>query len=457
MALSASSVFEVRTVGDDTNGGGFVTGASGTDYSQQDAKNTAGSNISTTDAVGNGTTTITSATASFTSAIVGNIIYLQGGTGSLAAGRYQVTTFTNSITIVVDRIVAAGTGITMNIGGAVVSLGILGSSTATILVVGNRIWIKSGTYTISSATINISGGCFSTTSSVAIEGYNSTRGDLGTKPILQVGAGVASATVINFTSLYGYVKNISVDGNAQTASKGINLDSGGICYACKALNCINGGFQSTVNSAQFILCSATGCATTPAFNALNCYGCVAFSNTVTGFSTSSAGISSYRNCISYSNTGATTDGFNTNSNQSQLINCVAYGNGRQGFRMDFGPAVYINCIAENNTAWGFSHNGNDPGLRLQNCAGYNNTSGNVDIGTGNLTWNFGFITGSASFFTAPGSGDFSLNNTAGGGASARAAGILGVFPEGLTTGYLDVGAAQHQDSGGGGGEHSNVF
>ena len=202
MALSASSVFEVRTVGDDTNGGGFVTGASGTDYSQQDAKNTAGSNISTTDAVGNGTTTITSATASFTSAIVGNIIYLQGGTGSLAAGRYQVTTFTNSITIVVDRIVAAGTGITMNIGGAVVSLGILGSSTATILVVGNRIWIKSGTYTISSATINISGGCFSTTSSVAIEGYNSTRGDLGTKPILKVGAGVASATVINFTSLY---------------------------------------------------------------------------------------------------------------------------------------------------------------------------------------------------------------------------------------------------------------
>ena len=85
MALSASGVWEVRTAGNDTNGGGFKSGASGTDYSQQDAKNTAGNNISTTDAVSDGTTTITSATAAFTSAIVGNFIYLTGGTGSIAA------------------------------------------------------------------------------------------------------------------------------------------------------------------------------------------------------------------------------------------------------------------------------------------------------------------------------------------------------------------------------------
>src|ERR1041385_4429179 len=113
MSISALTVWEVRpTNGANTNGGGFVSGAAGTDYSQQNAKNTVGNNISTTDAVANGTTTITSATASFTSAIVGNIIYLQGGSGSLTAGWYQVTTFTNSTTIVVDRTVASGTGIT---------------------------------------------------------------------------------------------------------------------------------------------------------------------------------------------------------------------------------------------------------------------------------------------------------------------------------------------------------
>ena len=77
MALPAATVWEVRpTAGSDTNGGGFVAGASGTDYSQQNAANSAGSDISTTDVVATGVATITSATASFTSAIVGNVIYL---------------------------------------------------------------------------------------------------------------------------------------------------------------------------------------------------------------------------------------------------------------------------------------------------------------------------------------------------------------------------------------------
>jgi hypothetical protein len=56
MALNAAVVWDVRTTGNDTNGGGFRAGAAGTDYSQQDAKNTAGNHQSTTDAVANGTT-----------------------------------------------------------------------------------------------------------------------------------------------------------------------------------------------------------------------------------------------------------------------------------------------------------------------------------------------------------------------------------------------------------------
>ncbi len=59
--------------------------------------------------------------------------------------------------------------------------------------------------------------------------------------------------------------------------------------------------------------------------------------------------------------------------------------------------------------------------------------------------NTGFITGSASFFAAAASGNFALTNNAGGGALLRAAGIPGLFPRGLTQGYLDIGAAQHAD------------
>ena len=142
MAISNTQVLEVRTAGNDTNGGGFNSAAAGVDYSQQDTKNTVGNNISTTDAVANGTTTITSATATFTADIVGNLIYLQGGTGALAAGWYQVNTFTNGTTIVVDRTVAAGTGITMNIGGAMASIGgasLAGQNVARMIVTGKRI------------------------------------------------------------------------------------------------------------------------------------------------------------------------------------------------------------------------------------------------------------------------------------------------------------------------------
>ena len=130
-ALSGSTVLEIRTAGSDTNGGGFVTGTSGTDMSQFDNKNatsctscqSATVNISTTDAVTAVSTTVTSATANFSAAIVGNIIYLQGGTGPVTAAWYQVTGFTNSTTITVDRNVIVSTGVTMNIGGALASPG----------------------------------------------------------------------------------------------------------------------------------------------------------------------------------------------------------------------------------------------------------------------------------------------------------------------------------------------
>jgi hypothetical protein len=75
-----------------------------------------GNNQSTADAVGNGTSTVTSATASFTSAIAGSLIQLSGGSGSLTAAWYYITGFTNSTTITVSGTVAAGTGITMTVG-----------------------------------------------------------------------------------------------------------------------------------------------------------------------------------------------------------------------------------------------------------------------------------------------------------------------------------------------------
>src|ERR1700677_1792923 len=94
MALSASTVLEVRNGADwsgasDTNGGGFVAGASGTDYSYASIPALGAAKYALT----NGSATTSSATINTTSAssdMVGNIAYVAGGTGSITGGWYQI-------------------------------------------------------------------------------------------------------------------------------------------------------------------------------------------------------------------------------------------------------------------------------------------------------------------------------------------------------------------------------
>jgi hypothetical protein len=119
---------------------------------------------------------------------------------------------------------------------------------------------------------------------------------------------------------------------------------------------------------------------------------------------------------------------------------VAYNN-QNGAGAGFAgtqPVTFINCIAEAGGGYGFTGTSI---TTMLNCAAFGNSSGTFSL-TGTHTVNIGFITGTASFFTSPGTGDFSLNNTAGGGALCRAAGYPGTLPYGGRS-YLDVGALQH--------------
>ena len=445
MALSTNSVWEVRAAGNDTNGGGFVSGAAGTDYSQQNSKNTVGSDISTTDGVGNGTTTFTSATANFGTTIVGNIIYLQGGTGALAAGWYQVTARASTTSITLDRAVAAGTGITVNIGGALASPGMLGG---VIMSTGNRVWIQAGTYTVTSATPNISGGCLAPGSLILwIEGYQTVRGDLGTKPIIKADGVITTFVLLTISTNLTRVRNLEFDGNNRTSSRGIT-GGAGTYYRIVGRNFTNSAFVGATNTSMFIECLATGCSTVAAFVNCMAYSCIATANTFTGFS--SGNLFSLSFCISSNNTGATTDGFTTSATTpGSFNNCVAYGNGRDGFRMANSLSSAINCVAENNGGFGFNSTGTTN--QLVNCAGYNNTSGNTTFGAGVFSTSFNFITGTVSFFTNAAAGDFSPAA----GSTLRTAGIPGPFPDGLTTGYLDIGI-QHIDPAGGGSSESGM-
>ena len=201
-------------------------------------------------------------------------------------------------------------------------------------------------------------------------------------------------------------------------------------------------------------CVATGCATQPAFTKVNVSvvyaACIAHTNTISGFVATSVN-TTYVRCLAYGNSGAASDGFAVDNNAVHL-NCVAYANGRDGYRANDDQVLYTNCIAEGNgttAGWGWTNTFG--AVFLFNCAGFNNQAGNTSLGTVIGVKNINFVTGSATFFTNAAGADFSLNTTAGGGAAARAAGIPGAFPAGATTGFLDIGAAQHADPAGGGG------
>lgn len=455
MALSAATVWEVRTAGNDTNGGGFVTGAGGTDYSQQDAKNTAGSNISTTDAVANGTTTITSATAAFTSAIVGNIIYFAGGTGAITGVWRQVTAFTNATTITIDASIAASTGMTMNIGGALASPGQAGFSH----IAGNTIWVQAGTYTVTSASTNVTAGCVSlaaaTSDSVvtSIQGYGTSRGDYGTKPVMKADGVITSFTLITLSTA-DVVANLEVDGNSRATSRGVISAgaNGMLIYACTLKNFTNNAVAgiSSQQRGRCILSRITGCSTQVAVLNTHCFGCVAHDNTVTAFSATVPGIH-WVDTIADTNTGATTDGFAFTEYGVVAENCVAYANGRDGFRVPTGNSAVtmINCIAEGNVN-GFNWQSTAAITpSLFNCAAYNNSTANYAASiAAEMKINCLTLTGSP--FVDAANQNFGLNTTSGAGGAVRGQALPGTFPGIPTVGHGDIGVAQSASSGGSG-------
>lgn len=433
MALPATAVIEVRTTGSDTQcAGGFNPARAGTDYSQQNAAQATGTATSVT-------TTVTATTGIFTAAMVGN--YITDGTTPK-----EITAFTSATIVTVDS-APSWTGATIYVGGALASPGLaLGISVAR-----NTVWIKStATYAIGSGTVNTSGNkCSLAVSGLFVSGYSTTRGD-GGRATLQ-----ASTTAFNIMTITAGANNLVCeslvfDGNSQTSVLGFNFSGGssGIRFRlCKAINCPGGGFSGGFNSfgGEFIQCEATGCGLNSfaGGSVWAAFGCVSTGGSV-GFA--NFGVMAF--CIAYANSS---HGFVVGNSCSGFFNCTSYGN-TNGFYLNsstgaVGSTPIINCIFYGNSALGIRiDDTTNARPTVLNCAGGNNTSGNITGGL--LASGVSIATLSGDPFTAAGSGDFSLNNTAGAGAVCRAAGFPGVYPLALTTGYLDIGAAQSQASGG---------
>jgi hypothetical protein len=431
-ALLGTTVLEVRTTGSDLNGGGWVPGSTGTDWSQQDAPQ-----YSVTDAVTGAGATVTSATANFGTDVVGNICFMEGGTFPLGKSWWHIITRNSATQITLDRNVGAvSTGSTLRIGGALNH-----PSRAQIINnnLGMDIWIKAGTYNITSAGAGVVTGRIQTTGAVGNaakwEGYTTTRGDRSTKPIL-LATTLATGAMMESTGNVSFV-NIECDAAGKNLSP--FAATGTTRYIlCTGRNSLGTGFS--LGSAD--RCYAVSCAS--GFTVSTAFGCVSQSCT-TGFTNLQAAI----RCIDI---GSTT-GFSMGTDGCQSFNCVAYGGAGHGFV--FGAAgnqAAYNCIAEGRTGKGFNGTTNR-NVWLFNCAGYNNSTGTHD--STDLTFIINVTTLGDSPFVNAAASDFTLNSVVTGGQVMLAAGIPRTFATGATLNESNIGVTEN--SGLQAGETAYVF
>jgi hypothetical protein len=439
------------------------TGATWTvDYSQQ-----ASARYSYTDLASAGAgLTVSSAATPFTQQMVGNGLIVASGT-NFTAGVYVIASVSGGVATVVGAAnitTGAGASGVGGQGGAFLTFG----KPAGIYVAGNSIWLLNGTYSVTSTITLATTGAAS--NPVRFSGYTTVRTDRVTRTILTTATNsvaILTLTAIDFFS----IENFSFTTTASTKAAAILglTTSGGLVGSCSLTDCLIDGFTVGVDHGSrgsitsftrttIRNCSSHGISFGLSATA-NIVGCLIYANSGKGFyfTNFSTGVVIFRHTV-LGNNGA--EGFyddTTNrANKHTFSNCTISNNTGSGIRIASSSAnnsvSVCNCIFYGNGVNGVNSEGTL--IKMISIMSFNfnnfygaNTSGArsnfpVGVGDGELT---------ANPFTNAGSGDYSLNNTAGGGAACRAAGYPGAFPGATTTGYLDIGAVQHQDAGGGGG------
>lgn len=444
MAISNLCVWEVRATGNNDNGGGFVTGSSGTDFSQQDTAQFALTGVAS---AGAGSVFLTSSAAA---SMVGNICRVVSGT-NFTVGLYQITSVTVGVSVTVDRAITTGVGSggVINIGGAFASIQ---TGVSAMTVDTQLCYVRAATYAITSAiaTVAVSNVEFA----ASVIGYGTVRGDNG-KVTVTVNSAINGLSIANSGWKFWNFIFQNLGGGLTGAS--ISSTYGGL-FNCEIINFPTG---ITASSTECILVrsSVTG-ATTAAFNltgaATTVTCCTSIANTCHGFTIAGVNIS-LTVCASVNNTGGSSDGFNCTNFATKFFNCLAYNNGRDGVRfslpygLNIGTTV-LNCILAKNVGYG---------LNMAVAATLRNTPATQN----NAFWSNGIA--ASNNYVSPASDvliagvdpandpfvnkaglNFALNATGGAGALLRAAGFIGTLPSLSTTGYEDIGPFQHQDSGG---------
>lgn len=462
-SFGGATAWDVRTTGVDTNGGAFdpSVGSPGTDESQ-------GSGTAITVTLISGTTGTCSPSCTASTHGPGNFINIASGTGC-ATGWYDILS-QSAGTITVDHTMGSA---------ADTCVGVIGGSLLTPeqananAVVGNTIWLQSGTYTITSTIdAGASGiGC------VTNAGYHSTHGDLygaqwanlvtyrpqittatASTTIFYTGCGRSSGGTnflyLALTCTAGtcgngiesrnggtilYLDSLYMSGFAKT----VDCDNVGATYSCTALNMRNTEITAFSVFAAHLVSSLAQ------LSVVSSYIHDA-SNSAAALTSNSGAVDFIYNTV-VARTGK--DGFDTSAASYVNINYSAFdSNGCNGISLGATQSIDI----ENSVFWGHTSTaGGGCGYGLASGTGnynylvYNNGFGNnyvancdgdgCGINVISLTTTNPWVSSTT--------GNYQLNTLSAGGALLKAAGFPGAGPFG--TGYGDVNVLQSQGSGSG--------
>ncbi len=453
----------------------------GVDYSQNNNKNAtsctncgnATNNISTTDltTTTTGGFTATSATAAFTADITGNCIYLAGGTGgTVTTSNCYVATYASATTITLDRSPGAVVTLaTMNIGGALAT--VAGACAAQAAIGSNKIFVQyNATPYAPTATItcNQSVTPSNTVPLSKLIGYHTTRGDIAQAcsaaspacPTIQATTN-PNIDILAMTGNGWEVDNFILDCNSLTGSQSLHgTGSYVVFYNLKSTNC-----KSTSGAIQLSFLGLLAYSEVTSFNggsgnpAINPGGASTITyNYIHDFTSGYGILFGTANVVFTGNVLSNITGhciIVTNGNQQTITQntgyaCTDFAHLQDGLR----ASLYKNNVISNMTAWGsdatqsaFAANWMWDG----NCY-YSNASGNrhnlddttVNAVDGGSPYVNKFdVAATAQVLNNPGSGDFTLNNLAGGGAACRGAGSPLNLPGLTQTSAVDMGAFQH--------------
>ena len=436
---------EVRTTGDDLNGGCFVAEregmTTGVDRSQADSPylQTGVDSVTFTTVAGATDTARKSyviANHTVSSDDVGNFVNTSVGATDVHVGMFCIESVdTGANTWVMSQYVrdsgadaATPTSVTARMGGAWPS--VCSFKEAAVLTTRMAIsWVRSGTYALTTTSDNVSGGVYvgHWSQPAVFVGYESERGDNGTRPIFTTGETGLTSYMMYIQGYRGsLVANIEFNGGS-TAGNAVHFGNwqGAVALNCKAVN-----FDTSSGGAFQGKGTAVGCEVDGARYGYRCgaLDCVA-TDCSEGFYPTSYSTSIER-CVAYD----CTTGFYCDAGGGAPRYCTA-DDCTTGFHVEM-PAI---CCIASNCGTGYT-GGSASGTGLVECARYNNTTNASGMG-----FDSNGITCTSDPYVDQNSRDYRINTDAGGGALLADEGFR--IPG--QTNYSDLGAVITEPSGGG--------